>query len=52
MKRSQAPKKPTRRQKIAIQKAGLVWKNWRVKEDTGEHLVIVSGSGQRREIPV
>ena len=51
MKRTQAPKKPTRRQKIAIQAAGLKWKNWRVKEDRGDSLLIVSGSGECRSIP-
>ena len=45
------PKKPTRTQKEAMEKAGLVWKSWSVVEETDTQLHLISKrSGQRRTI--
>ena len=52
MKRSQEPKKPTRRQKIAITNAGLKPENWKVAKDNGTSLELLSSGGRKREIPV
>ena len=52
MKRSQEPKKPTRRQKIAMTNAGLKPENWKVTKDNGTSLDLLSYGARKREIPV
>lgn len=46
------PKKPTRRQKIAMTNAGLKPENWKVAKDNGTSLELLSSGGRKREIPV
>lgn len=41
-------KRPTRRQKIELEKRGLKPKSWYVERDTPEILVVVSKKGYRR----
>lgn len=50
MGRSRATK-PTRRQKILMQSAGLIPKNWLVIKETTEELIVVNrGSGRTRRV--
>ncbi len=43
--------KPTRKQKILMQSAGLVPKNWLVLKETTEELIVVNrGSGRTRRV--
>lgn len=43
--------KPTRKQKILMQSAGLVSKNWLVLKETTEELIVVNrGSGRTRRV--
>lgn len=51
MKRTQEPKKPTRRQKITMSAAGLDWTSWLVSGEDLQGLHLVRRrSGRRRTI--
>lgn len=50
MKRTQEPKKPTRRQKIAISAAGLDWTSWLVSKEAHDEMHLVSRRSGRRRI--
>lgn len=50
MSKTKRLKKPTRAQKVIMEKEGLDWKNWYVEEESELTLTVVSKKAGRRRV--